>query len=311
MKITYEKHLIWLQILELGTDEILRFYDNATLPPPNDEVISYYSGVANTYLLSPATRKRVCKKIYDRMDEAFFQRIGFHEIYLRDVAPERLDASTRMAWKQIDDLLQNPVVRIAVECLIISKQPAEEIAQLLSASAYQYNISVEAIELYERYFFKTGSFIKEDWRALLELVGNDSFTYSRYFTALTKPKADIIYLLELPTKRTFSDFLSNVLFTADYKFRYYARQNTEDGDSQARSWAKVGLDAGQKHEKYSSQDVTDFAEAVQTGFEYAETDIPMAEADLISQVKPDLSVGVQESPAPAPTKGATVEPEPY
>jgi len=312
MKTPYEKHLTWLLLLKQTPEEIEYFYENATLPVPDNVAMMTHAELAIQLPLSPATHKRIVKKIYNKIDESFFQRLGYYELYLKDVAPERLKSAVKIAWEEVDSLLQNPVVRLCVDCLIITKLASEDIVQILGASTYQYQIQKESIDLYKQYFFSVEHFSKEDWRTLLRLVGNDAFTYTRYHTALTRPKEEVIYLLELPTKRTFSDFLSSVLFTSDYKFRYYSRQNTEDGDKQAREWAKVGVGAGEKYEKYSSRDVTDFAEAVQTGFEYAEASIPMADAELVNRVRPDIDVEPSgEDLVPPPLDASLTENEPF
>ena len=125
--------------------------------------------------------------------------------------------------------------------------------------------------------------------------------YSRYFAALTKARDEVMHLVGLPTKKNFASFLDTVLVTSDYKFKFYSRQGTADGDRAARYWADIGVKAGERFEKYGARDATSFADVVQTEFEYVNEEIPMAEADLIATIKVPAALEdrTQEAPAPA------------
>jgi hypothetical protein len=155
-------------------------------------------------------------------------------------------------------------MRVALECAIIAKAPPGDLPDLMQLG-FRQTFGGQAYELYKEVFFDIKGWGKEDWKKLLELVSDDPFTYTRYFAALTKPRDEVFFLLGLPTEKQYSDFLKNVLLTADHKFRYWARLN---------------------HAKHAKKDIKNFADEVQTSFEYVTDEIPMATAEMLADARP-------------------------
>jgi len=157
---------------------------------------------------------------------------------------------------------------------------------VLIPQTFKVNLTEGAIDLYKKIFGNYESFSKLDWTDYLSRLSNDHYVHVRLFSALTKPRDEALILCGLPAEKAFSDFLRNVLASANYKFNYYMRQNTPEADAEARRWAKVGFEAGEKFEKYGAGDVSDFAKLVQTEFEYVTPDIPTIDQALALQMLP-------------------------
>jgi len=302
MRVPYERHLIWLCLTGKARDKISDIYDRLTIPRPTKETLDDIEmRVLEKFPISNGTRKRLERKQYDEKDVSFFEALKFGYLYkvtFGDGQDELKVIHTELQEK----ILEHPTLRIAIECCIIKKMDSEEIAAL-SQAGYGVYVSKEAIEQFKNIFFNVDTFNKEDWRAYLNHVAaaQENYIYSRYFAALTKPKDEVMHLIGMPTKKTFSQFLETVLVTSDYKFKFYSRQNTMEGDRAARYWADVGVKAGERYEKFAAKDVTDFSNTIQTSFEYVNEDIPMATQDLLAEVKaPELEDKTKTGDHPAP-----------
>ena len=65
-------------------------------------------------------------------------------------------------------------------------------------------------------------------------------------------------------------------------------------DADARKWAKIGFEAGEKFEKYGAADASDFAALVQTEFHYVTSDIPTIDANIAAQIRPQIEAKKDE-----------------
>lgn len=290
MQLPYRKALLWLFLEGRGEREVREQLDELSLPIPEPEDLVAYREEAGEIPIPPGTKRRLERKHFDPQDYKIFTRLGFGEIYLRHMNRWDQIPLLKEQWEEVGRILRNPVLRNALDCGILCKYALEELAQV-AAPVYSEALTPDGLDLYSRYFFNYQNMGKGDWRAYLKLCSQIPYTYIRYHAALTKPRDEALYLVGLPTKAAFSDFLKTVLTTAAFKFQYYSRHNIPSSDAQARQWAKVGFDAGVRYEKFSASDVTDFSKAVQTEFEYVETDIPTIQTEMLTQVKPpDTSV---------------------
>jgi hypothetical protein len=176
-------------------------------------------------------------------------------------------------------------MRTSLDVCIITNIEFERVTMMLS-QVYSINLTEKALELYKRYFGFFEVFERNDWKEYLQKLVEDQYVYTRIFAALTKPKDEVLHLCGLPSEQQFSVFLKNVLATASYKFGYYSRQNTMEGDANAMDWAKVGIVAGEKYEKFGAGDATDFAKLVQTEFTYVTPEIETLTPELALELRP-------------------------
>jgi hypothetical protein len=283
MKVPYQRHLIWLILTGKDRDRINKIYDALTIPRPTTEVLEETERHVLEHIPLPAsTRRRLEQKKYDEKDIDFFEKCKFGYLYKATFGSGHNEVHENLKTH----ILDQPVIRIAIECCLIKRIDPEEISALVQQGFGIY-IDKVVIQQFQQIFFDTTSFDKEDWRDYLTHVAGsgENYAYARYFAALTKSKDEVMHLVNLPTKKNFSSFLETVLVTADYKFKFYARQGSQEGDRHARHWADVGLKAGERFEKFAAKDATDFSSTIQTQFEYVNEEIPMAEADLIAIAK--------------------------
>ena len=299
MQLPFTRALLWLFIVGKSRDEIKCQLDEISLPTPDVKDWEEIELQASNLALSPSLRKRLAKRHYDRLDLALLEKLGFDEIYCKHVGNYTSSPKVEAAWDEVGRILKNPVLRIAIDVGILCKYKLEELVQILPQT-YQENLSEAGIELYCKYFFNHTSMSKLDWRGYLRTNAEVPYAYVRYHAALTKPRDEALFLAGLPTRADFSGFLKTVLGTAAYKFQFYSRMNTPLADGQARSWAKVGFDAGVRFEKFSATDVTDFSKSIQTAFEYENEEIETLPPDLLTQIKPPTEDKTVDSQIPTP-----------
>jgi hypothetical protein len=285
MRLPYRKALLWLFVEGKSDKDIETQLDEISLPILEKADLEEHRLVAESLPLSIGMRRRLSKKQYDVSDYAIASKLGFGEIYCKYTDNYSIDPSLRGLWEDVSKLLRNPVLRIAIDVGILCKYSLDEISQILPSSFHE-NLSEAGLNLYCKYFFDHDSLTKNDWRQYLRLWATTPYGYVRYYAALTKPREEALFLAGLPTKSEFSDFLKTVMGTAAYKFQHYSRMSTPQSDAQARAWAKIGFDAGVRHDKFSSKDAGDFSKTVQTEFAYTDSSIEDIDPDILSEVRP-------------------------
>lgn len=304
MNIPYHRYLLWLMLEGKETQDILNHFDELSLPEPSEAVLVEYRTMAENLAVPPSVRRRILRRQPDDNDIKILEKYGLGELYRWKVGPAFLDDWRRGNWSQVERIIGNPILRLAIECaLLTGVKSLEEFCQMLEVSTYKEQFGAPGIQFFIDHFFDHQKMSKVDWREYLKIAASDPYSYVRYHSALTQPRDDVMYLIGLPTKAAFSDFLKGILSTAEYKFRFYSTQGTEEGDKQAQKWAKMGIEAGTKYEKFSSSDVTDFAQTLQAEFEFIEPEIPQITGEMLSAVKPaeDQAKDQQSKiPAPAP-----------
>lgn len=291
MHIPHTRYATWLAI-SLDADQLATKLDELSLPAMTVPQLADIVQRAVQLPLSPGLRRRLEKKAYSDQDEAIFQKLGFGEIYRSTYGRESL-------WEEIAALLVNPTLRVALESTLLADLKPHELSQMIQVN-YKVILSERGIELYCKYFFDYKKLSRLDWREYLKQLTNDVYIYVRYQTALLQPQAETLHLVGLPSKPAFSQFLGSILSTAEYKFRRYSAQGSVEGDAAAQKWAKLGIEAGAKYEKFSSQDVTDFAATVQAEFQYIDSSIEQITGEMLSDVKPPSIEEIEKASVPIP-----------
>lgn len=299
----YSKHLEWLLIEGQAPEQITAFYDNIQMPVPTASIIAEHKEKVDKLIIPPGIKKMLQKGVFKQEYKAVWERLGYGEIYGKRCGLEP------KIWEELGRILAHPVMRISLDALIICKLDEEKLIQILP-SQYSLRISEESLKLYKKYFGNYENFLRGDWKSYLNIVKNDSFIFQRVFTALTKSSDEVLHICGLPTQKQYSDFLRNVLATADYKFKHYSRQNDPGADDAARKWAKIGVDSGEKYEKYGASDANDFAKLVQTEFEYVEQEFATIDEATMESIRPALLEG-GESDKKGPEKTPPPVIDPY
>jgi hypothetical protein len=228
-------------------------------------------------------------------------KIGMGELYsFRKQQPGK----DMTPWNSILTLLGNPVQRVAVEVALLAKVPPDELSSLLSAGAGTH-LTREVLEIFKRAFFDTDSLAKSDWREYIKLCASHAYVYVRYLTGLTRPRDEALHMVGITTKVQLGSMLNEIAATAQFKFQRYVSHENPESDKQARAWAKLGIEAGLRADKFAASDIKDFASAVQAEFDMVDAPIENVSGELLAQVK---QAPVDETAAPAiPGPGPYVE----
>lgn len=275
--------------------DVQSFYSNIQFPIPTDQDFMEAYDKIKELRLPPSTRRNLNRAKFVPEDSLILDKFGFGDIHRQRIfqaTPSKSDLAK--AWADVGKLLSHPVMRTALDSCMIARVEDEKLSLLLP-TVYHLSLSEQAIKLYRHYFADFEMFGRNDWTDYLKRIQEDTYVYSRYFTALTRPKSEVFHLCQLPSEKQFSDFLKNVLAGATYKFDYYSRQNTPHADAEARRWAKVGFEAGEKFEKFGSGDATDFAKLVQTEFEYVTPQIDTLDEEAARQMRPQIEAPKDET----------------
>jgi hypothetical protein len=279
MALPFSKHLDWLCLEGMNPKDIRKFYDNVQLPIPTDKDIEEATARVDALIIPKSVKKSVIRGMFKYEDNSYWEQHGFGELHAW-----RCNRPTKY-WPAVGRILNHPLMRVALDVCTITGVEQEKIAIILPQT-FKVEFAEPAIDLYKKIFGNFESFSKQDWTDYLARLKDDQYVYVRIFSALTKPKDEALLLCGLPAEKAFSDFLKNVLASASYKYNYYARQNTPEADAEARRWAKVGFEAGEKFEKYGAGDVSDFAKLVQTEFEYVTPEIETLDQAVAQQLLP-------------------------
>lgn len=279
MGLPFLKHLEWLVLEGLDLKTIHDFYDNIQLPLPTEQDLEKAQASIDKLPLPPVIKKRVNKGIFKAEDTPYWDKLGYGDLHRWRCGRATLD------WTHVGKMLNHPLMRTSLDACLIAGVEQEKIVMLLP-QVYNLRLTEGAIALYSKYFGGFQNFTKTDWNNYLERLREDQYVYSRIFAALTKPKEEVLHLCGLPNDKQFSDFLKNVLATANYKFNYYAKQGSSDSDISAVNWAKIGIVAGEKFEKFGAGDASDFAKLVQTEFQYVTPEIETLSPELALEMRP-------------------------
>lgn len=290
MALPYQKHLEWLCFEDMSPKDIRKFYDNVQLPLPTDKDIEETKARIADIPIPKHIKKNVSRGIFKYEENSYWEKIGYGELHAW-----RCQRPTKY-WPAVGRILNHPLMRVALDVCIITGVDYDKITVILPQT-FRVDFTDPAIDLYKKFFGNFQAFDRGDWSAYLERLKEDQYVYVRIFAALTKPRDEAMILCGLPPERAFSDFLRNVLASASYKFNYYSRQNTPEADHEARKWAKVGFEAGEKFEKYGAGDVSDFAKLVQTEFEYVEPSITTLDSETAQKMLPNTRTDGNDNPA--------------
>jgi len=294
-RLPFHKHLKWLILEGNSYENVCEFYENLQFPEPTESYFQNLKDDVDSLPIPPITRRRLGKKIYHENDVFVWKKLDLEEIYLH-----RLKGAK---WSGVLKILNNPILRVAIDCCLIASVDLEELGQLV-ITAYNTEIDENSAKIYKKYFFDAELMKRNDWQSYLNLLASDRYTYTRVFAALTKSRDEVLHLVGMPTKAQFGTMLKNVMNTAHYRFEYFARQNGPDAQEQARKWAKILMDAGAKHEKFGATDATDFANLIQTEFHYIESDIQTVTPEMLADAKPKALEKEPERNVPIPPEGA-------
>ena len=267
----------------LDIKSIQSFYDNIQLPIPTDKDVEGVKDDLSSRIIPPGAKKRLEKKIYKEEDYPVWDKLGYGDLFRWRLGKDQKD------WKILGRLLNHPLMRTSLDVCIIINMDIEKVTLVLP-QVYTLELNEKVVQLYKTYFAAFETYQKTDWNGYLERLRDDQYVYTRIFAALTRPREEVLHLCGLPAEKQFADFLKNLLATANYKFNYYSRQGTPEGDASAVNWAKIGVVAGEKFEKYGAGDVSDFSRLVQTEFTYVEPSIDTISPELAIAMRPRTDI---------------------
>jgi len=302
----YGRHLRWISLEGNPEPAIKAFYGKLQIPEPSRQAIEA-AGSQEQIKPPSSLLRRLQKKIYSPEDSAYWDRLGFSEIYLQRML--KSSDTLKELWTEVGTLLQDPVLRVTVDCLRLAGLTHVELTEIMTENGSQRVPSTPAIELYERYFFDWKAMQISDWRQYLASLQEDPYSYARYHAALTQGVDAVLQLCNLPTRRQYTDYLKSVLALAEMKLRHHARLNVAGGEAEARKWAKVGMDAGDRFQKFSGKSQGDLLKFIQTEFEYVPSQIEAASEEIIRSAMPTSPQDAQGK-LRLPPQAVTFTPEP-
>jgi hypothetical protein len=311
MGLPYRRYGVWY-LLTHSADELKKHLDDLSLPLPGSAALSQIESEASGLMLPPRVRTLLAreKRLWDESSSTYLHKLGYGELYDWELKRPGLDHHMVSAWEACWKILHNPVARVAIESALLAKVPLPELAGSAAEMAGT-QLTELTLELYCRQFFDHQAMAKSDWREYLKTsCASHAYVYLRYQTALLRSKEETLYLVGLPTRTQLGQFLNQVLNTANFKFQRYAAHNSPESEKQARAWAKLGIEAGIRAEKFAASDITDFAKAIQAEFEYVESPMETITGEMLAEVAPpDAEKATQKAPdLPQPT---SVDPENY
>lgn len=138
---------------------------------------------------------------------------------------------------------------------------------------FDIGISDPVLALYKKYFFNMAWVRKGDW---IHYLRECSVTRREMLLLAmqTDDSARLRHRLGAAPRFSYPDVLADVLAESYFKFKDHAGDSSP---SKAQSWAKLLMDAGDRREKFKSQDIKDLRKDLQLEFEYLEMEFPSIE----------------------------------
>jgi hypothetical protein len=265
----------------LSDVDLLKHLDDISITVPDAPSLKEMREDESRMMLSPMARRELKKHSWNAGVQSFLNKFGLGEIYAYRRAKPDLDLTP---WASVQTLLGNPVMRVAVDVALISGVPPDELSSLLSASCGT-QLTREVLALYKKIFFDSDAMSKSDWRDYIKLCSGHAYVYVRYLTALTKPRDEALHMVGVTTKIQLGSMLNEFAATAKFKFEHYISHGNALSDEQARKWAKLGIEAGLRADKFAASDIKDFAAAVQAEFDMVDEPIDHVSGEMLAQVK--------------------------
>ena len=312
-RLPYDRHLRWLAIEGYSEVSIKQFYDRLQIPKPSRKALDEAASSQEQIKPPSSLLKRLQKKIYQPEDSAYWDKLGFSEVYLQRMV--KASDTLKELWTEVGQLLQDPVLRVTVDCLRLAGLTHVELTEIMTENGSKLMPSIPALELYERYLFDFGAMRLGDWQSYLVSLQDDPYSYARYHAALTQGVDAVLQLCNLPTRRQYTDYLRSILALAEMKVRHHARLNVPGSEAEARKWSKTGMDAGDRFQKFSGKSQGDLLKFIQTEFEYVPSQIEAASEEIIRAAMPaptQEGQGVLKLPAQAitaPPRAAEPDPQ--
>lgn len=160
-------------------------------------------------------------------------------------------------------------VRNVIDCLLIRKTEHPEINDVLQVR-FGKTISAETLDVYKKHFFNLRWTTKDEWLHYLRSCS----TTRREMLLLamrTEDESRLRHRLGAPPRFEYSEILSDVMATAYFKFKDHS---SEQAGVRAKTWADIMMKAGDRREKFKSQDTVNLKRDLQVEFDYLEMDFP-------------------------------------
>lgn len=193
------------------------------------------------------------------------------KVFLDHPYPDRpnLDA----AW----DLLAIPAHRNVLDSLIIQNeryrgQKRGEIFDVMKAR-FDIGITDAVLDLYTRLFFNMRRVGKEEWIHYLRAC-SPTRKEMLLLASNSDDEARLRHRLGAAPTWSYPELLAEVMATSIFKFRDHQGDNSPQ---KALQWGKMLMEAGDRREKYKSQDIKDLRKDLQLEFDYLDMQFPSIE----------------------------------
>ena len=287
----YELYIRFL--VTTGIDDITfinNALDNLNLPGTTQPVFDAQYNLVSCSVPGPVLEqiesKKYCGDFLQWMKVLEVDDLWYFEKPFRD----KKDDDTlrrRSAAKLVYDINQDPMLRLAINALLIKAVPIKDLVQSVNVR-FASLLKEEHAEIYEKFFFNPRRMTRSAWTTFLSKC--DDKEKSIYFIALTEPLDVLRTELELPAKVSSSSELQYLLTKSYMRAKQYINIGTPEAGREAREWIDATIKLIDKYEKYRSGDMEDFSKNLQMAFDYVDTDttFPVPDPDVLKEISAKL-----------------------
>ena len=196
------------------------------------------------------------------------------------------------------DALKDEDVCITTRCLLTLRLEKDEISALMMGK-FSMNFPVDAVALFEKYFYQPQIMSRVSWTKYMSLVSPPE--KEMLYLAITGKEVELRARLELPNRISVSENYQRLHIFAMEKFGTYLHSSDPNADQMAMKFAALAMSAGDKYEKLKMGDVTDFGKDLQMEFEHVNTEFPMIGEESLEEINSANKAGQNnEQAAPIP-----------
>ena len=258
----------------------------------NDELAKYHLGAINQEILNRhvlSVKAPLPSPIYKQIETGkqggmsflkWMDRIDLESIWLNE-KPYRTDKDASL-WKLVYYIRTDPMVRNAVNSMLLKEHRLDELAKALNAK-YATFYNKNHLEVYRKYFWNPALMTRADWRDYL--ASCDTYEREVLFTALTETIDILKTKLGLPASLQISESIQFMATEAMQKVKHFVRLGDSKANAEARYWMSRAEDLLVKYDKFKSADLRDFSKELQMQFEYVETSYDTPDDTLRAEVE--------------------------
>jgi hypothetical protein len=170
-------------------------------------------------------------------------------------------------------VVENTILRWTICSFLLKNISQNEIKTLIDAK-YQIKLDDGFFRLFKKYIFNISTFKKSDW--IYYLRNCDLEEKNHLLNAMNQDEIRIKHDLGFSAKLKYTDILNDILLSSYYRFKdLLSDKNINlDNSKDAKGWAQIVFEAGDRKEKFSKGDLEDFGKQIQMEFTFENNNFP-------------------------------------